>query len=138
MRMPKQASQLLFGFKLLSKYSIDIIVLKDWSVASFVTSVDQEEYCVFLICRQEKYLQEKIVVMMRMSPGLSPQPVSTLPVNLFDFIYRKMVTMTLKLLALSTFVSLANAQLCLAYGSLRIRMFWRAIINSAVKSAQSE
>ena len=73
-----------------------------------------------------------------MNPGLFLQTVSKLPVNSFDFICRKMMITTLKLLAPSTFVNLANAQLCLACDSLRIRMLWRAVINSAVKSAQSE
>ena len=44
----------LFAYKLLIEYSIDIIVLKDWSVSSFVTPVGQEKYYVFLICIQDK------------------------------------------------------------------------------------
>ena len=35
--MPKQASQLLFAHKLLIEYRIDVIVLKDGPVTSFVT-----------------------------------------------------------------------------------------------------
>ena len=44
--MPKQATQLLLVYKTLIKCSIDIIVLKDESAASFVTSVGREKYGV--------------------------------------------------------------------------------------------
>ena len=45
--MPKQANQLLFVYKTLITYSIDIIVLKDEPAASFVTSVGRENIVYF-------------------------------------------------------------------------------------------
>ena len=39
-----QVSQLLFAYKVLIKFIIDIIVLKDGSVLLFITLVGQEKY----------------------------------------------------------------------------------------------
>ena len=44
----KQVS--FFAYKLLLEYNIAIIVLDDGSVTSIVILIDQEKYCVFLIC----------------------------------------------------------------------------------------
>ena len=60
--MLKQASQLLFAYKLLIEYSIRIIVLKDGPVVPYVAQVSQEAYYVFLISSPEKhtvFFQEK-------------------------------------------------------------------------------
>ena len=54
--LPKQASKLLFAYKILIKHSIDITVLEDGSVASFVTLVGHEKWYVFLIGSQESHL----------------------------------------------------------------------------------
>ena len=54
--MPKQASELLAAYRLLVKYSTDIIILKDGSIRPFVTTVCQEMYYIFLVCNQEKHI----------------------------------------------------------------------------------
>ena len=51
--MPKQANQLLLANKLVIKNSIDNMILKDGSIASFVILVGQGTYYVFLICKKE-------------------------------------------------------------------------------------
>ena len=56
MSILKEANQLLIVYKMLSSYIIDIIVVGNGSVVSFVRSVGQEIYYVFLIYTQEMHV----------------------------------------------------------------------------------